>query len=220
MPRKPRFCPPNIPVHIIQRGNNRQICFTSNADIAAYAHWLEEAAKKYEVSIHGWVFMTNHVHLLLTPSCDKAISKLMQDIGRLYVGYFNYTYARSGTLFEGRFRSSLVQAQDYLLTCLHYIELNPVRAGMVKDPGDYRWSSYTAHGFGKDIAMWTPHSLYLSLGDDGISRQKKYRELMRENLNAEVIAKIRHCANTGLVLGTEKFRSQVQKLAGDAKSEQ
>ena len=144
----------------------------------------------------------------------------MQDIGRLYVGYFNYTYARSGTLFEGRFRSSLVQAQDYLLTCLHYIELNPVRAGMVKDPGDYRWSSYTAHGFGRDIAMWTPHSLYLSLGDDGISRQKKYRELMRENLNAEVIAKIRHCANTGLVLGTEKFRSQVQKLTGDAKSEQ
>ena len=220
MPRKPRFCPPNIPVHIIQRGNNRQICFTSNADIAAYAHWLEEAAKKYEVSIHGWVFMTNHVHLLLTPSGDKTISKLMQDIGRLYVGYFNYTYARSGTLFEGRFRSSLVQAQDYLLTCLHYIELNPVRAGMVKDPGDYRWSSYTAHGFGRDIAMWTPHSLYLSLGNDGISRQKKYRELMRENLNAGVIAKIRHCTNTGLVLGTEKFRSQVQKLAGDAKSEQ
>ena len=121
------------------------------------------------------------------------------------------------TLFEGRFRSSLVQAQDYLLTCLHYIELNPVRAGLVKDPGDYRWSSYTAHGFGRDIAMWTPHSLYLSLGNDGISRQKKYRELMRENLNAEVIAKIRHCVNTGLVLGTEKFRSQVQKLTGDAR---
>ena len=209
MSRKLRNCPPEVPVHVIQRGNNRQKCFTSDADIAMYAHWLAEGGKKYEVAIHGWVFMTNHIHLLLTPSDDKAISKLMQNLGRLYVSHFNYSYARTGTLFDGRFKSSLVQAQNYLLTCLRYIELNPVRAGMVTDPGDYRWSSYSAHGFGKRVAMWTPHPFYKLLGDDALSRQERYRELIRENLRVDEISKIRHCVNSGQVLGSEKFRKQV-----------
>ena len=109
VPRRKRFCPRGIPVHIIQRGNNRQTLFTSDKDIATYAHWLAEGAEKYELPIHGWVFMTNHVHLLVTPKQDHSVSRLMQSLGRRYVGYFNYKYARSGTLFEGRFRSSLVQ---------------------------------------------------------------------------------------------------------------
>jgi putative transposase len=139
---------------------------------------------------------------------------VIQFLGRLYVRYFNYSYARSGTLFEGRFRSSLVQEEEYFLACLRYIELNPVRAGMVNDPGDYRWSSYRAHGFGIRMRLWEPHAVYLSLGDDIIARQKAYRGLMSELVDLDVIAKIRHCANTGLVLGSEKFRKQVAIMVG------
>ncbi len=215
MPRRRRFCPSGFPVHVIQRGHNRQICFTSNADIAAYAHWLAEGALKYDVAIHGWVFMTNHIHLLLTPGQDQAISNLMQYLGRLYVRYFNYTYARSGSLFEDRFKSSLIQDDLYLLTCLQYIELNPVRAGIVTDPGDYRCSSYAAHGLGNKVAMLTPHPLYLSLGDCEMTRNKKYQELINRSLGTEVIAKIRHCTNKGQILGTEKFRQQFETLTGD-----
>ena len=142
MPRRGRFCPVGCPIHVIQRGINRQTCFAADADIAAYAHWLAEGAQKFDVHIHGWVFMTNHVHLLLTPQHDKAVSRLMQFLGRLYVRHFNYNYVRSGSLFEDRFKSSLVQDDIYLLACLRYIELNPVRAGMVTDP-DHRYRRYT-----------------------------------------------------------------------------
>lgn len=215
MPRPRRFCPGGFPVHVIQRGHNRQICFTEASDIATYAHFLEDGARKFKVSVHGWVFMTNHIHLLLTPPDDTAVSKLMQYLGRLYVRRFNYTYARSGGLFEDRFKSSLVQGETYLITCLRYIELNPVRAGMVSDPGDYRWSSYSTHAFGDRPKLWTPHNLYTSLGATPEERQKSYRALISQTLGADVIANIRHCANKGLILGTEKFRNQFAKLTGD-----
>lgn len=149
MARLPRICLPDIPQHVIQRGNNRQACFGSDEDYAAYAHWLEEYARKFRVAIHAWVFMTNHVHLLLTPETDEGVSRLMQTLGRKYVRYFNYTYKRSGTLWEGRFKSCVVEAENYLLLCQRYIELNPVRAGMVEAPGDYIWSSYRANGLGQ-----------------------------------------------------------------------
>jgi putative transposase len=210
MPRRARFCPAGYPIHVIQRGNNRQVIFTSDADIAAYAHWLEEGAERFNVAIHGWVFMTNHVHLLATSSDHTSLSQLMQFLGRLYVRYFNYTYTRSGTLFEGRFRSCIVQENLYLLTCLRYIELNPVRAGIVKDPGDYRWSSYRSHGFGVRAGLWSPHCLYLGLAKKEKQRQDAWRALINETLDVEVVAKVRHCANTGLVLGTESFREQVR----------
>jgi putative transposase len=212
LPRRRRYCPVGIPVHIIQRGNNRQSLFTSDADIAAYAHWLGEGATRFHVEIHGWVFMTNHVHLLLKPQRDYAISRLMQSMGRRYVAFFNYSYSRSGTLFEGRFRSCLVQEDNYFLTCLRYIELNPVRAGMVSDPGDYRWSSYRAHALGAPVEFWTPNKLYLSLGKLPTDRQRAWRALVGEVLDMNTIAKIRHCTNTGLVLGTDKFRDQVAAL--------
>ena len=201
-----------MPVHVIQRGNNRQALFTSDKDIVAYAHWLTEGAIKFNVRVHGWVFMTNHVHLLLTPSSENAISRLLQYLGRIYVRYFNFAYARSGTLFEGRFKSSPVQQERYLLTCLRYIELNPVRAGMVTDPGDYQWSSYRMHAFGIAASLWSPHEAYLALDGDKGARQRTYRALAGEALDQDVIAKIRHCANAGLVLGTEKFRSQIAKM--------
>jgi putative transposase len=212
VPRSRRHCPAGIPVHIVQRGNNRQAIFTSNRDIAAYANWLEKGVAKFELRVHAWVFMTNHVHLLMTPLNGDSTSKLMQYLGRLYVRYFNYAYARSGTLFEGRFRSSLVQEENYFLTCQRYIELNPVRAGMVTDPGDYYWSSYGAHALGIRARLWKAHAVYLSLGKNGLARQKAYRELMNETLDQKVLAKIRQCVNTGLVLGSEKFRAQVNGL--------
>ena len=214
MPRRLRNCPSGFPVHIIQRGNNRQAIFSSDRDLAAYAMWLAEGSEKYDLKIHGWVFMTNHVHLLVTPVREGSVSRLMQFVGRQYVRYFNHTYCRTGTLFEGRFRSCLVEQEEYLLTCLRYIEFNPVRAGMVRDPGDYVWSSYRAHGLGTEIAMWSPHGDYLILGTTARDRCRVYRQLMCENMDVDLIARIRHCTNTGLVLGTKRFRDDISKLTG------
>lgn len=180
--------------------------------MAAYAASLYAGAERYGVAIHAWVFMTNHVHLLVTPSSDDGVSRIMRHIGRHYAQPFNFKYARTGPLFEGRFRSTLVQDTRYLLQCIRYIELNPVRAGMTKEPGDYVWSSYQSHGFGKRIRLWTPHPEYLALGKTEIDRREHYRALVSEALSAEVVQKIRHCVNTGLVLGTEIFRDQVESL--------
>jgi putative transposase len=124
-----------MPVHVVQRGNNRQVCFAKVADMAAYANWLDEYAKKFDVEVHGWVFMTNHVHLLLTPKDEAGVSKLMQTLGRLYVRYFNYGYQRTGTLFEGRYKSSVVQQEEYFLNCLRYIELEK---GLVQGTDRFR----------------------------------------------------------------------------------
>ncbi len=214
MPRQPRSCLPGYPHHVIQRGNNRQVCFTSDADIGMYSRWLAAGATKFGVAVHAWVFMTNHVHLLATPQHEDSISRLMQYLGRLYVRYFNRAYSRTGTLYEGRFRSNIVQADPYLLFCLRYIELNPVRAGMVTDPGDYRWSSYHAHAFGHETGLWTPHPSYIALGSDPATRQSEYRQLVSDAIDLEVVARIRHCANKGLVLGSEAFRGQIAKLRG------
>lgn len=172
-------------------------------------------ASKYQVEIHGWVFMTNHVLLVLTPRTNRGVSSLMQYFGRLYVRKFNYTYARTGSLFEDRLKSSLVQDNRYLLTCLGYIELNPVRAGMTKDPGDYKWSSYRVHAFGRQSNLCTPHLLNLELNPNDRSRQQAYRCVISEALDADVVSKIRHCTNKGLILGTQEFRQQFESLNGD-----
>lgn len=158
--------------------------------------------------------MTNHVHLLMTANREGGISRLLQYLGRLYVRHFNFKYTRTGTLFEGRFKSSLIQEERYFLTCLRYIELNPIRAGMVKDPGGYQWSSYRMHGLGVQSNLWKPHRLYLALGTCSSTRQQAWRELLGEALDIELLAKVRHCANSGLVLGTEAFRDQVAKMKG------
>lgn len=212
MPRLPRYCPPGFPVHVVQRGNNRQTIFTSDQDVAAYAHWLAEGSNRFGVKVHGWVFMTNHVHLLVTPLHEGGVSRLVQYLGRLYVRHFNITYARSGTLFEGRFRSSLVQEDRYFLACLRYIELNPVRAALVADPADYRWSSYQVHGIRVPARLWHPHPIYLSLGSSDTARQQAWRKLVSEVLEFEVVTRIRKCVHSGLVLGSEKFRKQVAML--------
>jgi putative transposase len=214
MPRKRRICPPGLPVHVVQRGNNRQVCFADDSDLKAYAHWLREGAEKYGVAVHAWIFMTNHVHLLATPKSADSISRCMQYLGRYYVRHFNYRYHRSGTLFEGRFKSSIVQTRDYLLTCQRYIELNPVRAGMVADPADYTWSSYRAHAFGQAVRLWQPHAEYLALGKTPAARMTGYRRFFETELSVKAVTDIRDALNTGLALGNDRFRAEVEKLTG------
>jgi putative transposase len=220
MPRLRRYCPPGIPVHIIQRGNNRQICFTSDSDMAAYANWLAKAAEKYGLRIHAWVFMTNHIHLLATPEYEHTVSRVMQMIGRYYVPYFNQANKRTGTLFERRFRACLVQEEQYFLACPRYIELNPVRAGMVRDPADYIWSSYRTHSFGQDMKLWSGHKSYLELGIEPLERQKNYRSLFESSLDRALIAEIRDSVNTGFGLGKDRFKDQVEQTSGQRQRRQ
>ena len=210
MPRLSRLCPESIPQHIIQRGNNRQICFACDDDIAAYATWLKDYSQKYEVEIHAWVFMTNHVHLLVTPRIENGVSLMMQSLGRKYVCYFNRSYQRSGTLWEGRFKLCLVQSVDYLLRCYRYIELNPVRAGMVEDPAEYSWSSYQANALGEEIELLTAHEEYLKLGSNLEERLINYRALFCYDLGDEVLEEIRKSVNKGLALGGDKFKDEVE----------
>jgi len=213
MPRRRRVCPPGVAQHLIQRGNNRQICFASDEDCAAYAHWLREAAERYAVAVHAWVFMTNHVHLLAAPERKDGISRMMQQLGRHYVRYFNYQYARSGTLWEGRFKACLVQDSEYLLQCYRYIELNPVRAGMVTDPADYRWSSYRVNALGAESRLCTPHPEYLAL-DAVEDRCAAYRRLFDPHVDRELLDEIRRATDQGLVLGNDRFRAEMEALTG------
>jgi putative transposase len=214
MPRKPRVSIAGVTEHIIQRGNNRQIIFAQNSDMKAYINWLKEYAEKFDIAVHAWVLMTNHVHLLCTPNVPYAVSHMMQSIGRRYVQYFNRRYGRSGTLWEGRFRSSLVQSEKYLLHLYRYIELNPVRAGMVKDPADYSWSSYQINALGKKTLLLTPHQLYQSLAETPEQRQIAYRHQFTEAIEGKLLNDIRQSANKGLVLGNESFVAQVEALTG------
>jgi len=214
MARLPRICLPGITQHVNQRGNNRQACFGSDEDFAAYASWLDEYARQFQVAIHAWVFMTNHVHLLVTPKTGDGISSLMQKLGRRYVRCFNYTYRRSGTLWEGRFKSCVVDADNYLLLCQRYIELNPVSAGMVLSPGDYHWSSYGANGLGRSATFWTPHPLYLSLGQTPTKRSKVYRALFRYEIEQEVLTDIQQSTDKGMALGNERFKEEIERLSG------
>ena len=214
MPRKPRICPIGIPQHVIQRGNNRQICFTSEQDFKAYAGWLKEYSRKFHVEIHAWVFMTNHVHLLCTPQKANAVSLMMQSLGRQYVRYFNFTYKRTGTLWEGRFKSCLVQTEEYLIQLYRYIELNPVRANMVNDPAEYIWSSYQINALGKASQLCTPHQVYLSINQNPQARQSSYRALFQHQLDEKMINDIRQATNKGMVIGSDTFKDQIEKLTG------
>lgn len=145
MPRKSRFVIPGVPLHVVQRGNSREPVFFADADYHAYRRWLKDAADRYRCKIHAYVLMTNHVHILVTPSDTLGVTRMMQYVGRYYVPYINYTYGTSGSIWEGRYKASLIHAEDYLLTCMRYIELNRVRADMVKNPAVYRWSSFRAN---------------------------------------------------------------------------
>ncbi|MFT7528809.1 MAG: putative transposase [Arenicella sp.] len=214
MPRRARIVLPNVPLHIIQRGNNRQACFFADQDYQVYLQWLKEFADKTGCQIHSYVLMTNHVHLLITPSTTDSVGQLMKRLGQRYVQYINRTYKRSGTLWEGRFRSCLTQEEDYLLACYRYIELNPVTAGMVGHPGEYRWSSYGQNGQGSDNPVITPHCLYNALGKDREEQQTAYRELFRYQLDPGVVDEIRNATNGNYALGSERFANEVSQALG------
>jgi len=214
MPRLTRVAPIGVAQHIIQRGNNRQICFGGEEDMAAYVGWLKEYSRKFNVAIHAWVLMTNHVHLLCTPHEEFAVSKMMQSLGRSYVRYFNVSYGRSGTLWEGRYKACLIECERYLLEVYRYIELNPVRACMVNEPSEYKWSSYQCNALGKESELRSAHSLYNRLGVNEQDRQYNYRELFRAHVSDHLIAELRKATSSGLALGSDYFINQMEDLSG------
>ncbi len=212
MPRKPRFVLPGVPQHVIQRGHNREPCFYTAEDYQRYLHELKKAVDTNGAKLHAYVLMTNHVHLLVTPISEHAISHFMQDLGRKYVKYINAAYQRSGTLWEGRYKASLVDSEAYLLTCMRYIELNPVRANMVNHPGDYSWSSFAHNAQGKTSTLIVPHPLYQSLGSTLNQRQYAYRELFRTHMESDQLHVIRDALNQELVLGRDDFKDKIEQM--------
>ncbi len=211
MARLQRFFVPGFPLHVIQRGNNRGALFSQISDYNVYLDCLKEAALSHGCAIHAYVLMTNHVHFLVTPTHEDSLPKTFQSLGRRYVQYFNKTYERTGTLWEGRYRATLIESEAYLLTCCRYIELNPVRAEMVRRPRDYRWSSYQNHAEGKTNPLLTPHNIYQRLGGTATARQQAYRALFRHHLSGETLDAIREATNKAWVLGSDKFKDRLAK---------
>lgn len=216
MARLPRFVIPGLPQHIIQRGNNRQVIFKSDADYHFFRDAIVEAAGRFGLAIHAYVWMTNHIHLLATPTIEDSISKTFQSAGRKYVQYFNFTHKRSGTLWEGRYRATVVDSEAYLLSVMRYIEMNPVRAGMVSHPRDYLWSSHRRNAYGDDnlnLSWLIAHDEFQRLGRTDADRQLAYRALFKAGLDADTLATIRDCTHGGWALGRPKFLREVESLA-------
>ena len=214
MPRRARISVPGIPWHIIQRGNNHSACFFSDDDYLFYLKVLQEQANKQGCDIHAYVLMTNHVHLLLTPQKVDSAALLMKNLGQRYVQYINRTYRRSGTLWEGRYRSCLTQSDEYVLTCYRYIEMNPVRASMVSHPQDYSWSSYLSNAEGRQNELIVPHDLYQQLATEASDRRKAYRELFKVQINEDVQNQIRQATNGNTVLGNARFKNHIEAMFG------
>ncbi|PHV08685.1 transposase [Janthinobacterium sp. BJB412] len=201
MPRRARLVLPEVPQHVIQRGNNRQACFMGNEDYLYYLRCLREQAHGNRCRVHAYVLMGNHVHLLLSVDDGEALARMMKALGQIYTQYFNRSHLRSGTLWEGRYKSSQVLDEEYFLVCQRYIELNPLRAGMVRFPGHYRWSSYRGNAEGRPDSLLTPHSLYQRLGANPLARQASYRGLFAEELATDVLEQVRVAANGNRPLG-------------------
>ncbi|HCA27599.1 MAG TPA: transposase [Betaproteobacteria bacterium] len=211
MARLPRFAIAGQPQHVILRGNNRTEIFRTDADYRFYREKLQLACDKYGCDIHAYVLMTNHVHLLITPSEEQSLPKAMQMLGRYYVQHYNYSYQRTGTLWEGRYKATLIDTEAYLLTCMRYIELNPVRAGMVSHPSDYPWSSYHQNALGRPDHLVAPHLEYRRLGKTDKERQAAYRQLFKHHISERSVSEIREATNKAWVLGTDRFKRRVQK---------
>lgn len=207
MARHGRWFVPGVPQHIIQRGNNRQAVFFGPSDYLAYIEWLTEIAAEQDLAIHAYVLMPNHVHLLATPKSEGSIPTTMQTLGRLYVRRVNHLTGRTGSLWEGRYRSTVVDSETYLLRCMRYIELNPVRAKLASKPDGYRWSSHQANAKGRADPLITPHKVFTNLGRDA------YRALVHEGLSSEELEAIRRSVNKGWALGSDRFRADVARIA-------
>lgn len=213
MPRLRRIMAAGFQQHVIQRGNNRQACFFAQNDYLAYLHWLDRAARTYGVAVHAYALMTNHVHLLVTPGLEGGVSRMMQYLGRHYVQYVNKAHGRSGTLWEQRFHATVIET-EFMLALYRYIDLNPVRAGLVEAPEMYPWSSARAHLAQTKSPLLLDHDVYLRLGASGEARAGSYAALIRTPLEKETLAQIRAVLHQGGVLGSDRFKDQIENLLG------
>lgn len=213
MPRIPRAVFAGHPLHLIQRGNNRAPTFVDAHDYMRYRNVLREASARAGCEIHAYALMTNHVHLLVTPDHERGPAYMMQSVGRRYVRYFNDRFQRTGTLWEGRYRSTLIDSDRYFFACSRYVELNPVRAGMVPHPGAYRWSSFRCNADGEPDDLVTPHRLYRELGVEAVHREAAYRGMFAAEADVGAVDSIRRATNSGHVLGSARFRQDLETKA-------
>lgn len=211
MARLPRLVVPHQPHHVIQSGNDRQSIFRDAEDYSVFLRWLREAAKQFRVAVHAYALMPDHLHLLVSPTDDTGLGKMMQWVGRHYVPYFNNKYDRSGTLWQGRFRATVIESEPYFLACSRYIESNPVRAGLVQEAVDYPWSSFSHHAGVKPDPLITDHPLFWALGNTPFDREVAYKELMNQGLASREIEAISQATLKGWPLGSEKFKTMLAR---------
>ncbi len=215
MPRSARIILPSTPHHIVQRGHNRQTIFVSDDDYNYYRENLIEFKREYDCRIYAYCLMTNHVHLIVDPrKKPESLSLLMKRVAGRQTGYINKLEKRTGSLWEGRFKSSIISSKEYLPACCRYIELNPLRAGLVTDPVQYQWSSYAAKVIGKKDPVVDDHPFYLSLGENEQERQKAYAEYVLGTVSEYEIKLIRDALQRGQLTGSERFRAQTEKKLG------
>ena len=214
MPRRARIHLPGMALHIVQRGHNRDACFFAEQDYLAYLGWLHEALRQNDCALHAYVLMTNHVHLLLTPLNAEAVSRFVMSLGRRYVQFINKSYGRTGTLWDSRYKSSLIDSDPYLLSCQRYIEMNPVRAAIVDDPAHYRWSSYRANALGQADPLITPHEIFIALGADETTRTEHYRALFSTRIDSDPIHDIRLALQQSQPLGDARFAETIERMTG------
>ena len=212
MARPQRFAAPGMAQHVIQRGNNRSICFVAPADYRFYLECLADACAEFECQVHAYVLMTNHVHLLMSPATPSGVSSVMQAIGRRYIRRFNDSYHRTGTLWEGRHKATIVDREQYLFACYRYVELNPLRAGLSATARAYRWSSHRANAYRVADSLITSHERYVALGDTPRVRQRVYRALFTDPIPDATLSEIRDATNRGWALGGKHFRAEVAAM--------
>ncbi len=210
MARLPRFILPGYPQHVIQRGNNGMTILHDEDDFWVMWSTLRDAAQRFDCAVHAYVLMPTHFHLLLTPEHDEGIGKLMQYTGRYYVQHANQRYGRTGTLWDGRYRATLVDPNAFLLPVCRYIELNAIRAGLVAAPSDYEWSSHAANALGAEDELVRPHATYLALGVDDAARQAAYAEGFATPLDPAFVQRVRDATNKAWVLGDDRFCREVE----------
>lgn len=213
MARLPRLIVPNQPHHVIQQGHDSQLIFREPEDYQRFLGWLRESAREFKVAIHAYVLMPNHLHLLATPADEGGLAQAMQRTGRYYVPWFNAKYGRSGSLFQGRFKTSVIDAAPYFMQCSQYIEFNPVRTQVAGDALAYPWSSYAHHAGVKPDPVITDHALYWALGNTPFQREAAYKELVERPLTARQLEAIGHALLKGWPLGSDAFKRELQNKA-------
>ena len=213
MARLPRLVVPNQPHHLIQSGIDRQAIFRAPEDYSAFLGWLREAARQFKVAIHAYVLMPNHLHLLASPADATGLGRMMQWVGRHYVPYFNAKYQRVGTLWQGRYRATVIDAEKYFLPCSRYIELNPVRSGLADAPSEYPWSSFAHHTGARSDPLITDHLIYWGLGNTPFEREAAYQKIMEHSPADEEVNLLTESVLKGWALGSEKFKSALEKQA-------